>query len=251
MNFEYVDPRLVAIYNEYLKNDKEEEFINMLYALLDSVDPELRQKVSRARAAWKRKMKAPERKAAKSRVEAFFAAMSPEELIEFQNKPWEDIPDWLKEALPKLVQHPEECNFVRIYELVSKPQRQHEISASRLVRYMEKKRMITSDENGTHLHYDRFSQICNEKAEEYDLPWTPAKKAQKVRITPRDLKNYTQCRVTPKGDKMAILAKTTGLPLWYLGGYLNPAIPDIKPDNPLDPAPMPAEKYRKPRGKRA
>jgi hypothetical protein len=153
--------------------------------------------------------------------------------------------------MPKLVRNPEECNFVRIYDLVSKSQRQQEISASRLVRYMEQKRLVTSKEGETKLHYDRFSQICNEKAEEYDLPWTPGKKAQKVRITTRDLKNYTQCRVTPKGDKMAILAKTTGLPLWYLGGYLRNTVPEITPNNPLEPAVMSEGKYKKSRGKNA
>ena len=249
MNYESVDPRLVAIYNEYLKAGKEEEFINMLYVLLDSVTQEIRQKVYRARAAWKRKMRAPELKAARNRVEKFFASMSPEELIEFQNKPWEELPEWLKEDMPKLVRHPEECNFVRIYDLVSKYQRQQEISASRIVRYMEKHRMITTDENGTSLNYGRFSEICNERAEEYDLPWVPGKKAQKVRISPRDLKNYTQCRVTPKADKMALLTRVTGLPLWYLGGYLNPAMPEVGPTDPLAAAPV--EKYRKARGKRA
>ena len=246
-----VDPRLVAIYNEYLETGKEEEFIDMLYELLDSVTLEIRQKVYRARAAWKRKMGAPARKALKSRVEQYFAAMSPKDLIEFQNKPWEEIPEWVREALPKLVRHPEECNFVRIYDLVSKSQRQQEISASRLTRYMEKNGFITSDEEGTHLHFDRFSEVCNEKAKEYDLPWRPTKKAQQVRITPRDLKNYTQCRVTPKGDKMAILTKTTGLPLWYLGGYLKPAVPDISPESPLASAPFTSGKYKKPRAKRA
>lgn len=245
-----IDPRLVAIYDEYLEAGKEEEFIDMLYALLDSVAVEVRQKVYRARAAWKRKMGAPARKALKSRIERYFADMSPEELIEFQNKPWEEIPDWIKEALPKLVRNPEECNFVRIYELVEASQRQQEISASRLTRYMEKKGFITSDEEGTHLHFDRFSEVCNEFAEKYDLPWRPGKKAQKVRITPRDLKNYTQCRVTPKGDKMAILTKTTGLPLWYLGGYLKPVVPEISSGNPLDPAPT-GGKYKKTRIKRA
>lgn len=246
-----VDARLVAIYDEYLKAGKEAEFITMLYILLDSVTLKIRQQVYRARAAWKRKMGTPARKAMKNRVEQFFASMSPKELIEFQNKPWEEIPEWLREALPKLVQHPEECNFVRIYDLVSKSQRQQEISASRLIRYMEKERLIKSDEEGTHPDYDKFSEICNEIAEKYDLPWCGKKKAQKVRITARDLKNYTQCRVTPKGDKMAILTKATGLPLWYLGGYMRNTVPDINPANPLTPASDASGRYRKPREKRA
>lgn len=246
-----IDPRLVALYNEYLENNKEKEFIDMIYALLDTVQQEVRQKVYRARAAWKRKVNAPINKVLRDRAEEYFNNMTTEEMIKFQNTPWKDIPDWLKKALPKLVKNPEECNFVRIYDLVNKEQRQHEISASRLTRYMEKKGYVTSDENGDHLHYDRFAEVCNELAEKYDLPWRPGKRAQKVRITKHDLKNYTECRVTPKGDKMAILTKATGLPLWYLGGYLNDGVPEIAPKDPLAPATEAAGKYRKPRTKRA
>lgn len=240
-----IDPRLAKLYNEYLEAGKEYEFLNMIYALLDIVTVDVRQKVYRARAAWKRKMAEPFRKAERNRVEKFFQSMTPDEWIEFQNKPWNEIPDWIKDAMPKLVQHPEQCNYVRLYGLVDEKQRQKEISASRLTRYMEKYGFITSDDEGTHPHYDRFAEVCNEIAKNYDLPWTPTKNAQKVRITPRDLKNYTQCRVTPKGDKMAILAMATDLPVWYLGGYLQNKIPDITPANPLDPAPLTTGKFKK------
>ena len=227
MNKNPIDPRLVALYNEYLEAGKEEEFIDMLYQLLDTVTPETRQKVYRARAAWKRKMGAPARKALKDRVEQFFAAMTPDELIAFQNTPWAEIPNWLKEALPKLVRNPETNNYVRIYDLVNKEQRQKEITGSRITRYMEGKRYVTSDEKGVHLHYDNFAKVLDEQAIGYDLPWTHGKRKQSVRVTKRDLKNYTECRVTPKGDKMALLVKTTGLPLWYLAGYMNDATPNV------------------------
>ena len=244
-----IDARLVALYNEYLENGKEAEFIWMIYALLDLVTFAIRQKVYRARAAWKRKMGAAERKVLRNKVEAYFASMTTEQWIEFQNKPWEEIPDWLKEALPKLVRNPETNNFVRIYDLVEETERQKEISASRLVRYLEAKRFITSDEEGTKIDYDRFIKVCDEVCEKYDLPRTKTKRQQKVRITARDIKNYTQCRVTPKGDKMAILTKVTGMPLWYLAGYKDNRVANSS--NPLEQAPLTKGKFKKVRTKTA
>ena len=162
-----IDPRLVALYNEYLENNKEEEFINMLYAILEMSTPEIRQKVRYARAVWKRRLTKVERDKARKLVDEFFAKMTPDELIKFQNTPWEDIPVEIREAMPKLVMHPEECNFVRIYELVNKNERQNEIVASRITRYMEKHGMITSDESGLKLHYERFCELEREEIERY------------------------------------------------------------------------------------
>lgn len=214
-----IDARLLALYNEYLENNKEYEFINMLYAILDQSKFETRRKVMHDRAVQKRKESAEERKTTRAKIEAFFASMTPEELIQYQNTPYEQLPEWLKEAMSKIVQNPESCNFVRIYDLVRKGERQQEIAASRLTRYMENHGLITTFEGETTLHYEKFSEICNELAAKYDLSWGPGQKAQRVRITPRDLKNYTQCRVTPKGDKLAVLAAVTDLPVWYLCGY--------------------------------
>ena len=248
---EKFDPELAAWFNNKLEKGEIEDIVNQLYGLLDIVNQEIRKKVYQARAAWKRKTNAPVRKAARARVEAFFASMTPDELIKFQNTPWEELPEWLKEDLPKLVRHPEENNYVRIYDLVNKEQRQKEITASRITRYMENHGFITSNEEGTHLHYDKFAEVCNQLAEKYDLPWAHGKRMQKVRITKRDLQNYTECRVTPKGDKMAILAQATELPLWYLGGYLNNTEPEIAPKDPLAAAPLTSGKFKKTRAKRA
>lgn len=216
-----IDARLLALYNEYLKAGKEYEFIDMLYAILDQATEDVRRKVMHNRAAQKRKEGAPVRKILKNKVEEFFNSMSPEELIKFQNTPYEELPEWLKEALPKIVQNPEACNFVRIYDLVHKNDRQQEIAASRITRYMEKHRLVTTMPGYAKpvLDYKRFAKICNEYAVNFDLPWGLGRKAQRVRITARDLQNYTECRVTPKGDKLAILASVTNLPVWYLCGY--------------------------------
>ena len=235
-----IDARLLALYDEYLKAGKEYEFIDMLYAILDQATEDVRRKVMHNRAAQKRKEGAPARKILKNKVEEFFNSMSPEELIKFQNTPYEELPEWLKEALPKIVQNPEACNFVRIYDLVHKNDRQQEIAASRITRYMEKHRLVTTFEGNVQLDYKRFSTICNELAEKFDLPWGPGKKAQRVRITPRDLQNYTECRVTPKGDKLAVLAAVTDLPVWYLCGYGKPEEPQKTNRNPL------VNKFRRP-----
>lgn len=244
-----IDVRLEAIYEEYKNNGKTETFADMLYELLDKMDQELLKKVRRARGVWKRRTNKVARENMKKKIDDFFAKMSIEELIKFQNTPWNDLPDWLKEADPKLVQHPEACNYVRIYGLAGKAQRQKEIAASRIVRYMEKNRLITSTEKGTKLNYEKFADICNELAEKFDLPWLDGKKAQKVRITARDLKNYTQERVTPKSDKMAVLASVTDLPLWYLSGYGDNNNPPSAGGNSLSP--MGPGKYRKSRKKAA
>lgn len=237
-----IDPRLVALYNEYLENNSEEDFIYMLYMILDMCTLEIRKKISHVFAAWKRRINKVKNDAMKAKIEAYFDKMTTEELIKFQNTPWNELPDWLREALPKIVKNPEQCNFTRIYDLVSKKERQQEICASRITRYMEKNRIMTTDETGRKLDYDRMAEICNEVAVNYDLPATTKKAAQRVRITPRDLKNYTRCRVTPKSDKMAVLATVTGMPVWYLSGYGDNDIPETS--TPLGRKPL-TMKFRK------
>ena len=76
-----IDPRLAALYNEYLEAGKEYEFLNMIYALLDTVTVDVRQKVYRARAAWKRKQAAPFRKLQREKLEAFRESAAYERLL--------------------------------------------------------------------------------------------------------------------------------------------------------------------------
>ena len=242
-----IDARLIAVYNEYLEKGKEKEFVEMLYALLDICTEDVVDEVKKARRYTKSKETRIKNKFFQEQYDAYLEKMTPEELIEFLNTPWEDMPEWIKEGCPKMVKYPEEFNFLRIAGEVEKDERQKEIFGSRLVRYMEKYGMITSDEQGTHLHYKRFSEICNELATKYDLARRPGHKAQRVRITPMDLKGYTSIRTTPKKDKLVTIAMATGMPVSYLGGYRDDEPPTIGTD-PINPGPF-SGKFRKRRMK--
>jgi len=241
-----IDARLIAIYNEYLGNNQEAEFINMLYELLDSVTPDLRVNVAKDRRVQKMKETKAERKAAKQRFEAYLNAMTPEERIEFLKTPWEKMPDWIKDM--GLVRFPEEFNFLRIAGIVSENERQKETFGCRLIRYMESHGFITSDEEGTKLHYDRFAEVCNNLAEKYDLAWRPGHKAQKTRITTSDLKGYTTKNITPKKDKLTAISVATGVPIAYLGGYCDNE-PQKTGPIPDDFNPFGSVKFRKKRGR--
>jgi len=214
-----IDQRLVALYNEYLENDEEKEFIWMLYEILDMATPEIKARVARSHRYLKMKESKRVNKTTHQMIEDFFGAMTVEERIKFLNTPWADQPDWIKENLTKLVKYPEEFNFLRIAGEVSESSRQKEVFGARLLRYMEKYRFITSDEEGTKLDYKRFCEVCNTLAEKYDLASRPGKRAQITRITPADLKSYTQERVTPKKDKLTTIAVAMNVPVAYLGGY--------------------------------
>ena len=234
MIFDTVDQRIAAVANEYIDNGKEYELARMLYVVLDALNQDDRKKASRAHASYKRKMNAPQRKAQKNRWKTFISSMTTEELIKFQNTPYELLPDWVKKLNPKIVKNPERNNYTRIYGLVDMDEHQKEISASRITRYMEKHGFKTTDEYGTHLDHKRFSEVVNEIGAMFDQKWENGLKGQKTRLTPRDTENYTESRVTPKGDKMALLCTATGLPLYYLAGYDEPDIPGSGSGNPLE-----------------
>jgi len=214
-----IDPRLVAIYNEYLKKDKEEEFIWMLLLILDLATVDVVEKIKRKHRYWKMKETRDQNKSHRKVVEEYFRKMSPDERIEFLNKPYEEQSEWVKENIPDLVKYPEEFNFLRIAGEVPKEEYQKERFGARLIRYMEKSRFLTSDENGTKLDLERFCEVCNELAMKYDLARRKGHRAQRTRITPLDLKGYTQKNVTPKKDKLTTIAVAMDVPVAYLGGY--------------------------------
>ena len=214
-----IDARLVKLYNEYLKNDKEEEFLRMLYALLDMATPAIKAKVARSHRYYKMKLTREERKTLRQKLEAYLNAMTPEQRIEFLNTPWEKLPEWIKEGFPEMVKFPGQFNFLRIAGEVAREERQHETFGARLVRYMEAHGFVTSSEKGTKLHFDHFSEVCNELAEIFDIPATKTRKGQRTRVTVRDLQNYTSCNVTPKIDKLTTIAVAMDCPMTYLGGY--------------------------------
>jgi transcriptional regulator with XRE-family HTH domain len=131
-------------------------------------------------------------------------AMTPEEKIAFLNTPYKDMPPELKTGM---TQNPQMFNFVRVTHKNIGPQK--ETFAARLIRYREK----------YHLSQAQFCDLCNEFAKQYDLPTTIGHKAQRTRITMRDMCNYENFNVSPKIDKMTIIAEATGLSIDYFGGY--------------------------------
>lgn len=131
-------------------------------------------------------------------------AMSVADKIALMNTPFKYLPDELK---PGMVQNPQVFNFVRI----SKPHigRQKETFAARLIKYMDKYSLTP----------ERFSQICNQFAVKYDMKATDYCRAQRTRITARDINNYTNYNVCPKIDKMTVIAEAMGVGIDYFAGY--------------------------------
>jgi hypothetical protein len=131
-------------------------------------------------------------------------AMTVEEKIELMNTPFKMLPDELK---PGMTQNPQMFNFVRM----SKPHigGQKETFAARLIKYMDKYSLTP----------ERFSEICNEYASKYDLPATKNRRAQRTRITKRDINNYENYNVCPKIDKMTVIAAAMGVGIDYFAGY--------------------------------
>lgn len=214
-----VDQRLTALYNEYLENDNEEEFVWMLYLILDTVTPEIKKHVMSNHRSYKRKQTKGEEAVINQKLKDFIDGMTIEERINFQNTTWDEQPDWIKENHKKLVKHPEAFNDMRISGSVKKTARQNEVFASRVLRCMEQRGFVTSDEEGTKLDYKRFSDLCNDLAKDYDLPAVHGKRAQRTRVTPADIKSYIEDCVTPKRDKMTVIAEALDVPMGYLGGY--------------------------------
>lgn len=130
--------------------------------------------------------------------------MTDEEKIQMLNTPYRLLPEQLK---PGMVKSPQMFNFVRM----TQPNigRQNERFGARLIKYRR----------NYNVNEERFCEICNEYAMRFDLPAMENRRAQKTRITRRDLENYELNNVCPKIDKMMIIAGATGMPLDYFAGY--------------------------------
>lgn len=142
-----------------------------------------------------------EKKATAQRIKD---AMSMQEKIDLMNTPYKDMPEVLQAGMTK---NPQTFNFVRI----SKPHigRQKETFAARLIKHMDKYSLTP----------ERFSEICNEFAAKYDVPASNGRRAQKTRITVRDINNYENYNVCPKIDKMTVIAEAMGVGIDYFAGY--------------------------------
>ncbi len=190
-NIEF-DNRLGELFKEYLAEGKDDEFIRMLRTYLNML-------LENERAAEK-----AEKKAQIQNAQVIKDAMTTEEKIKFVNTPYEQLPEELK---PGMTKNPQMFNFIRM----SHPHigEQKETFAARLIKYKDKYNL--TDKN--------FAAICNEFAAKHDLKATKTRKAQKTRITERDLVSYENFNICPKIDKMTVIAEAMGVSLDYFGGY--------------------------------
>lgn len=228
-----VDPRLAALYDEYVRKDKESEFLFMLYVILHFAFQEARTRARYAWSTWLRKHNEAKHDKNVNEWKTMFHNMSVKQIIKYQNTPYEKLPDALKRCNGRIVRKPCKNHYVRMYGLVPDTEAQKEITSSRITRYMEEHGFITSNQEGIHLDYKRFAEVCNEIGKYYDLRNAKGKRISGVRITARNIENYVEDRVTPKGDKFALLSVATGMPVKYLGGYGSVTMPP--PSDPLTP----------------
>ena len=148
-----------------------------------------------------------ERAAKKAKIETaqtYKDRMTPKQKIEFLNTPYEEMPDHLRIGMTK---RPQTFNFVRMNH--PRIGSQNETFAARLIRYRDK----------YHLKPEQFCELCNEYAKKFDMPATKTSKAQRTRITMRDLNNYENFNVSPKIDKMMVISGATCMPIDYFAGY--------------------------------
>lgn len=190
-NKEFND-KLHSLFEEYIAEGKDTEFIEILREFLNTMLAEERA-AERAERNIRRKI-----------AQDIKDGMSVEEKIQFVNTPYHELPEALQEGM---VQNPQMFNFIRM----SKPHigEQKETFAARLIRYKDKYGLTDA----------RFAQICNEFASKYDLKATTKHKAQRTRIHERDLQNYENYNICPKIDKMTVIAEAMGVSIDYFGGY--------------------------------
>lgn len=192
MNNKEFNDKLRNLFAEYISGGKDNEFIAILRSFLGML-------IADEKAAEK-----AERKARRNAAQVIKDAMSVDEKIQFVNTPYNDLPEELKEGMTK---NPQMFNFIRM----SKPHvgEQKETFAARLIRYKDKYGL--TDET--------FADICNEFAAKYDLKATSTHKAQRTRISTRNLESYENYNICPKIDKMTVIAEAMGVGIDYFGGY--------------------------------
>lgn len=192
MNNKEFNDKLSNLFGEYVASGKDNEFIGVLRSFLYMLIRD------------EKEAEKEERNARRKAAQAIKDQMTVEEKIQFLNTPYKDLPEVLQEGM---VKHPQMFNFIRM----SKPHigEQKEVFAARLIRYKDKYGLTDK----------RFADICNEFAAKYDLKAKPGRKAQKTRITERDLINYENYNICPKIDKMTAIAEAMGVGIDYFGGY--------------------------------
>ncbi len=134
-----------------------------------------------------------ERKREKLSAQAVKDQMTFDQLINFVNMKYPELPESLKIGMTK---RPQKFNFVKM--LHPNIGEQKETFAARLIRYRAK----------YHLSVDEFAAIANEFGRMHG-----------VRITRRDIANYENYNICPKIDKMTAIAEAMGVSIDYFTGY--------------------------------
>lgn len=238
-----IDQRLAALYNEYVENGKENEFIDMLLTLIGSSPVTARKQKEHEEKKAKEKA---ERNKKRETAQSIKDAMTINERIEFLNTPFVELPDALRDD--KLVLHPQELNFVRFADPGAGLQR--ETFAARLIRYMDSHGFVTTDEEtgNVKLDLERFSQICDEFAKPFDTKARRGHRPQKTRVSPTNLNSYVNWNITPKIDKLTVISEAMNCDIEYLCGYRDDTPPKGGEYNvPFGGGPL-GTKFRKKRG---
>jgi len=119
--------------------------------------------------------------------------MTFDELINFVNTPYYELPENLKVGMTK---RPQKFKFITMMHPHAGEQK--ETFAARLIRYREK----------YHLSVEEFASIANE------FGWMHG-----VKITRRDIINYENYNICPKIDKMLAISEAMGVSIDYFAGY--------------------------------
>lgn len=131
-------------------------------------------------------------------------AMTYEEHHKMLNTPYKDLPEYLK---PGMTKNPQMLNSIRFTN--KNIGYQKETVGARIFRCR----------HDYGFSREEFCDECNKYSVHYDLPATDSHRAQKIRITMADLHHYEDCNVTPKMDKLFLIASALGLSVDYFAGY--------------------------------
>jgi transcriptional regulator with XRE-family HTH domain len=134
-----------------------------------------------------------ETKLAKMNAQEIKDQMTVDQLINFVNTPYCDLPENLKVGMTR---RPQKFNFIKMIHPNIGDQR--ETFAARLIRYR----------TTYHLSVDEFASIANEFAVTFG-----------ARVTKRDILNYENYNICPKIDKMMAISQAMGVSVDYFAGY--------------------------------
>ena len=213
-----VEHKLLKLYHDAIKAGKEKDFIDQLYVIIMN-SPVVEKQMEEEAEAKKRAKEA--RKARILAWEQYLESLPIDEWAKVINTPFKDLPPEIQDMYPyEVPKYKESFDDFCMLGRVKKNSRQQEIFGSRFVKYLEMNGFVTSDSNGTHIHYDRVARDVNEHMVQYDLPATKTHRAQYVRVSAAAIKDYCTKLTTPKRSRFSGIAQALNIPEVYLAGYL-------------------------------